>query len=421
MNQHRSKFAALLLNLIPGLGHLYWGKKIRSFMYFFLPIFMLGGGWFITAVANDEGPVILAIIAVFLIWCVSMFDLIGVLLGSPSRQEMRMRAAYYGQEPGGGHGRRYGEYPGPEHAPPTGTARHEGEREDARMNFGTDDIPDYPPYPPYPPIGEGRMMRDPVYFSDSQRFYTVILSFMPGLGHLYMGLLQRGVSFLAAFFGLATALVFLTGFTGEETFLLFFGVLPIIWIYCMFDAVQLAERKSRGERLRDFSLIERWDMARDSDGKSRTLGLLLSTVPGAGHMYLGLMKRGAQLMILFFGSIYVLDVLGLSLFLFLVPLIWCYAFFDGLQKVGAYGREPLEDKPLLENFAENRGWMGVLMVALGLYYVLKTIVMPFMDLHLPTWSWRMHEFEPYIRNAVVALLLIGGGFKLLRSGGREKA
>lgn len=48
--------------------------------------------------------------------------------------------------------------------------------------------------------------------------------------------------------------------------------------------------------------------------------------PGAGHMYLGLQRRGLQLMAAFLLSIYLLDLLRLSAFLFLVPIIWFYSF-----------------------------------------------------------------------------------------------
>lgn len=418
MNRQRSKFAALMLNIIPGLGHLYWGRKIRSFFYFLIPLGILGIGGLASIDSYDHTPLGVAFGLSFMIWCISMFDLLGAVLnGFPKRETGQTKGAYRG----------------PGHTAPQGQAYYGDYADEAsyradrmrmeegmppHMEFGSDEMPDYPPYPP---IGQGHMLREPEYFSDSQRFLTILLSFMPGLGHLYMGLIQRGVSFLAAFFGLTTVLVFITGFTGDESFLLFLGVLPIIWVYGMFDAVQLAERKRRGEKLQDYSLIAKWDMGSEGGRKSRTMGLLLAVVPGASHMYLGLMKRGVQFMILFFGSIYILDILGLSLFLFLVPLIWFYAFFDALQQVGRYGQEALSDRPLIANFDANRVWIGVLLVALGLYYVLKTIIMPVLSVHVQPIASLLYEAEPYIRNAVVALLLIGGGVKLLRVSERAKA
>lgn len=55
--------------------------------------------------------------------------------------------------------------------------------------------------------------------------------------------------------------------------------------------------------------------------------------PGAGHMYLGLQRRGLQLMAAFLLSIYLLDLLRLSAFLFLVPIIWFYSFLTLYSKL----------------------------------------------------------------------------------------
>ncbi len=48
--------------------------------------------------------------------------------------------------------------------------------------------------------------------------------------------------------------------------------------------------------------------------KNKTIAMLLSMFPGAGHMYLGLQKRGLQLMAAFLFSVYFMDALRLSLF-----------------------------------------------------------------------------------------------------------
>ena len=123
---------------------------------------------------------------------------------------------------------------------------------------------------------------------ESERFYTILLSFIPGLGHFQLGLMQRGLSFLIAFFGLGTILLFLTGLTHESVFLLFLGMLPIIWLYCMFDVVQLVNRKQAGEFLIDRTLFDELESGRESGRRSKVFATLLSAFPGAGQMYLGL-------------------------------------------------------------------------------------------------------------------------------------
>lgn len=126
--------------------------------------------------------------------------------------------------------------------------------------------------------------------------------------------MQRGLSFLLSFFGFGAILVFITSITNESGFLAFAGVLPIIWLYCMFDAVQHVHRKQAGEMLQDRTLFEELEHGRVEGRRSKMLATILSVFPGAGHMYIGLQKRGLQLMLLFLGGIYVLDVLHLSLF-----------------------------------------------------------------------------------------------------------
>ncbi|MFC0213295.1 sugar ABC transporter permease [Paenibacillus chartarius] len=66
---------------------------------------------------------------------------------------------------------------------------------------------------------------------------AVLLSFIyPGLGHLYVGNVKRGVWLLV----LETVSILLIGF--------FVGVImfPIIWIFAMVDAYRLTQAHNRG-------------------------------------------------------------------------------------------------------------------------------------------------------------------------------
>lgn len=78
---------------------------------------------------------------------------------------------------------------------------------------------------------------------------------------------------------------FLTGLTSHAFFMLFLGILPIIWLYCMFDAVQLIHRKQAGERVEDRTLFDEMEAGRAEGRRSKVLATLLSAFPGAGHMY----------------------------------------------------------------------------------------------------------------------------------------
>jgi hypothetical protein len=66
------------------------------------------------------------------------------------------------------------------------------------------------------------------------KFWTIVFSLVPGVGHMYLGLMQRGLQFCL----LATALIMLSIITR-------LGVLatlgPVIWFYALFDALQRAD------------------------------------------------------------------------------------------------------------------------------------------------------------------------------------
>lgn len=64
---------------------------------------------------------------------------------------------------------------------------------------------------------------------------TFFLSFVPGVGHYYLELMQRGLQFNLAFFGLIVMLV-VTGIGILGVFL------PVIWFYSLFDALQMAAK-----------------------------------------------------------------------------------------------------------------------------------------------------------------------------------
>jgi len=345
------KIRAFFLNIIPGAGHFYVGKRILGVVYFLISF---GGLFmsFLATVASHENEFIgVGLVGFLLVWCVSMLHLLIYLLSMPNYTTI--------------------------------TANEEG----------------------IPPLM-------PVRSEDSEKFYVILLSFIPGLGHFHMGLMQRGLSFLISFFGYMTVMLFLTGVTSSSAFLLLFGVLPVIWLYSMFDAVQHVHRKLAGDELVDRTLFEDLEAGREDGRRSKVLATLLSAFPGAGQMYLGLQKRGLQLMLLFLGSIYVMDLLRLSVLFFLIPIIWFYSLFDGLQLVSRYGREPLQDKPVIEGFMNHQGWLGAGLLALGLYYIVANVAVPALDVRFPEWRLE-YRFATYLKTVIVSILLIGGGLKLL--------
>ncbi|MFC3745897.1 hypothetical protein [Paenibacillus sp. GCM10012306] len=351
--QQQSKLKALFINIFPGAGHYYMGRRTSGIIYFLVSF----GGLFLSillAMASRKDEIALLGLAGFIvIWLLSMVHLLIQMLKEPT--------------------------------PPIAL-----------------------------PLDEPRGLQytPPVKSEDNERFHIILLSFIPGLGHFHMGLMKRGLSFLISFFGFITILLFLAGITSSNAFLLFFGVLPVIWLYCMFDAVQHIHRKQGGELLSDRTLFEDLEAGRDGGRRSKVLATVLAGFPGAGQMYLGLQKRGLQLMLLFLGSIYVVDLLRLSALFFLIPVIWFYSLFDALQQISRYGREDMEDRSIIEGFMNHQGWLGALLLCMGLYYIIAELAIPALDGLFPQWRLE-HRFNAYFKPIILALVLIGGGIKLL--------
>lgn len=67
------------------------------------------------------------------------------------------------------------------------------------------------------------------------------------------------------------------------------------------------------------------------ESKNKFFTFIFSFIPGAGHMYLGMMTKGTVFMSLFFGIFAILAYFGLEVFMAFLPVVWCYSFFDVLN------------------------------------------------------------------------------------------
>ncbi|MEK8133098.1 hypothetical protein WMW72_35070 [Paenibacillus filicis] len=389
MNNFKSPTVAFLLSLIPGFGHLYIGRTLRGLIFGVV----FGGAFLLSLLLGFSREIEYGLVVAafgFLVWLVNIFDVV--------RSLNRLSSPYPGYGDPASWNRGYGPS-GPPYTDEHVTGRERpsgpgGPYEPYRTPQG-----EY--YPPYP---------------GKDRYFTIFLSFLPGLGHFHLGLMQRGLAFLALFFGLGIITAFLTATTSRGGFMLLLGALPIIWLYSMFDCVQQLNKSARGERLVDQTFFEDFQQGRESGKKNKTLALVLSIFPGAGHMYLGLQKRGLQFMAAFLFSVYFLDALRLTLFLFFIPILWFYSFFDALQQISRSGREPLEDVPLVEWLAKRQRWVGYGLLVLGGYYLIDQFLMSALQLWLSREALHrvINWYHNYFQTFVVAALLIGGGFFLLR-------
>src|SRR5690606_2322208 len=111
---------------------------------------------------------------------------------------------------------------------------------------------------------------------------TILLSFFPGIGHMSIGLMQRGITFLISFVGLFAIIVFLSIIMDTGAILVFLIALPVIWVYSLFDAVQQLHTKQKGETLEDRSIFEELELHVASGRKNKVLAIALAIFPGAG-------------------------------------------------------------------------------------------------------------------------------------------
>lgn len=173
--------------------------------------------------------------------------------------------------------------------------------------------------------------------------------------------------------------------------------------------------------------------------KSKFLTFVLSFfVPGLGHLYLGLNRRGLTFMATFFGCIAFAWVLTL-LAPFAIAIVWFYALFDALQQAtmvnlrlaghmppgNAWGsppagspKETVSDLDQIPNpFSSSPGtpprvamWVGIVFVALGVIAIVRIVFPSF-------WFWLAGV---HLVGVLLALLLIGFGVWLIRTNWRHR-
>ena len=78
---------------------------------------------------------------------------------------------------------------------------------------------------------------------EKSKFITFLLSFIPGLSHLYLGFADRAVIFLLVFFGTIALTAGLAFITYRNAFLAILIIaLPIIWLVALLDAFSLGRK-----------------------------------------------------------------------------------------------------------------------------------------------------------------------------------
>lgn len=250
------------------------------------------------------------------------------------------------------------------------------------------------------------------------KFLTFILSGVPGLGHVYLGFNTRGGVFFLAELVVAFLIVILGPGMNYNNAPFLAVLMPIIWLVALVDSMVLVDKynwliqngKNREE------IFESMEIEKQN---KKVIAMVLSIIPGTGHMYLGLQRQGLQLITLFFMSFFLTDWLRVSLFMVIIPIVWFYSLFDVMNK--ASGTDPQEDddvllvswfkggSPLIKNTSK---FIAYILISIGGFLLFDRIIMPEIDRLI---RWNIRE---YLQTVIVALLFIIGGIKLLAGGKR---
>ncbi|GAA0382891.1 hypothetical protein [Bacillus horti] len=144
--------------------------------------------------------------------------------------------------------------------------------------------------------------------------------------------------------------------------------------------------------------------------KSKFLTICFSAVPGLGHLYLGLMNRGLQIMLLFGGLILFITLSNIGAFAIILPIIWFYSMFDALQhhqliQDGIFEDHPL---PLLNKLLISHKWIAYFLIGSGLFIMAERVVY-ILGRYFGIYTFYFHE----LRTFVVAFIFVFIGIRLL--------
>jgi hypothetical protein len=252
------------------------------------------------------------------------------------------------------------------------------------------------------------------------KFLTFVLSFIPGLSHIYLGYTKRAMIFLFAVFGDIALSIFLSRWAGGDPMTLI--ALPLIWLIALVDSFILVDRINMMVEINripanQVSIFENDELYKESKNMSNKMliSILMSVIPGVGHMYLGLMRKGMQLMAAFFIAWYFVSDLRVTAFMIVIPIIWAYSVFDAMHK--ASSQETLEDEDLFNNIpglTKNMSKIsGYGLIAVAFIMIFQSVAVPIVRRFFD------YEFGEYLRTIIIAIVFFVGGIMLLRNTKKE--
>lgn len=243
------------------------------------------------------------------------------------------------------------------------------------------------------------------------RFLVFILSPLPGLSHLYVGWPHRAMVFFMTFMGICFAggMISSLGWTMNQMMVpLTFFCAALVWFTAFAEAMKLAGSSRVAPATGDGEANPDQEDERQLMISNRKLvTLAFSAIPGAGHMFMGLLKPGAQLMAVFFLVLFLGNWLEMSILAFLAPVIWFFSIFDVYHLLEEEEELKIDSLDLFDWIARHSKWVGWGLIAAGVLIIIQRLGGPVLG------HWFNAALRSYVQTSVVALLLIGGGIKLL--------
>lgn len=166
--------------------------------------------------------------------------------------------------------------------------------------------------------------------------------------------------------------------------------------------------------------------------KKKLVTFLCALWPGGGYMYFGMMKKGTILMALFTALMGLTMTIGWKFLAFLLPVIWCYCFFDTFhvaklqEEIRAMEDQDCFDRVVafckddpLKKFEGRRTFLAVIILLVSLYTLIYGVLLPFFR-----WGEQFYWVQvtlTVIPTAVVAVLLFMVGKHILQKEQDRKA
>ena len=165
--------------------------------------------------------------------------------------------------------------------------------------------------------------------------------------------------------------------------------------------------------------------------KSSFWTFVFSLFPGAGHMYLGLMKKGASLMLLFCFVFALSGFFNLTFLMMFLPVIWFYSFFDemNLRHIPYEDRLAQEDhflfdmggllkKDWLQVLKKRHLLVGIICIFLGAWILFQNVMGPYLYWISDAMPWLYHLINNLPTILVATAIIVLGVY--LVTGGKKK-